>query len=206
MTRIAHGDGYFYIHSIPLIFTNYFMVDPVNQAYISRTFSFLPNRPVIWDEFFKPNKVRNSSPVKFLLEARALKWAWLVLLGSVLTFLIFESKRRQRIIPVEEPPANSTLEFTHTVGRLYFAHGDHKDLSEKKIRFLLEYIRNRWKLPTTEYNKEFIQRVAAKSGVDVLHVQELFAQAHDVHETESVSDNQLIRLSQQIDEFYAKSK
>ena len=206
MTRIARGDGYFYIHSIPLIFTNYFMVDSINHAYISRAFSFMPNRPVIWDEYYKPNKVRSQSPVKYLLEARALKWAWMVLLGTILAFLIFESKRRQRIIPVVEPPVNTTLEFTRTVGRLYFAHGDHKDISEKKIKFLLEYIRNRWKLPTTEFSYNFIERVAGKSGVNVEEVQELFAQAQDIHSAETVSEETLVRLSRQMDLFYAKSK
>lgn len=206
MTRIAHGEGYFYIHSLPLIFTNYFMVDPINHEYISQALSFLPNRPVIWDEFFKPNKARSQSPVKYLLEARALKWAWLILLGSVLLFLIFEGKRRQRIIPILAPPANTSVEFTRTVGRLYFAHGDHKDISEKKIKFLLEYIRNRWKLPTTEYSKTFISRVASKSGVAVEQVQELFAQAQDIHAAEEVSEESLHRLHQYIDDFYAKSK
>ncbi|MEM0996875.1 MAG: DUF4350 domain-containing protein [Bacteroidota bacterium] len=204
--RQAVGEGYLYVHSIPLFFTNYFMVDPVNHEYISRALSFLPDQPVIWDEFFKPNKIRNQSPVKYLLETTSLRWAWLVMLGSLLVFLIFEGKRRQRIVPVIEPPANTTLEFAQTVGRLYYAHGDHKDIAEKKIRYLLEYIRNRWMLPTSDYSKEFIGRVAAKSGVAVEQIQELFTTAEDVHRTEKVSEGLLHNLSRQIDEFYALNK
>lgn len=205
-TRLEIGDGYIYIHSIPLMFTNYFMVDPVNHEYISRALSFLPDRPVVWDEFFKPNKVRNQTPIKYLLETASLRWAWLVMLGGVFLFLIFEGKRRQRIVPVVEPPVNTSLEFTKTVARLYFSHGDHKDIGEKKIRYLLEYIRNRWMLPTTVYSKEFLIRISSKSGVPVEEVQELFAVANDVHNHEKISEPMLHDLSSRIDAFYSKSK
>ncbi|MBL0018352.1 MAG: hypothetical protein IPP17_18390 [Bacteroidetes bacterium] len=133
--RIDMGEGSFYLHSVPLMFTNYFMVDPVNNQYISKALSFLPVQDVIWDEYFKPGKVKTDSPVGHLLEQPALRWAWILALAGVLLFMVFESKRKQRIIPVIEPLNNTTLEFTKTVGILYFAHGDHKDISEKKIKF-----------------------------------------------------------------------
>ncbi len=204
--RIPLGEGYFYLHSVPLMFTNYFMVDPINHQYISKCLSFMPDRDVLWDEYFKPGKVKTDSPVSYILDQTSLKWAWFVTLAGVLLFMVFESKRKQRIIPVLEAPTNTTLEFTQTVGMLYFAHGDHKDISEKKIKFLLEHIRNRWSMPTTDLGDDFQARLAAKSGVPHLEVQKLFTLIGRIQEATEVEEAALMQLSHWIEDFYFKSK
>ncbi len=204
--KVDVGDGSFYLHSVPLMFTNYYMVDPINHEYISRALSMLPVRDVIWDEYFKPGKVHTDSPVAYLLDNRSLKWAWFLSLGGVLMFMLFESKRKQRIIPVIEPPANTTLEFTKTVGRLYFAHGDHKDIAEKKVKHLLEYIRNRWSLPTTDFSDEFRAKLAAKSGAELKQVDLIFELATNIQSADEVEESALIQLSKAIDNFYIQSK
>ncbi len=204
--RVPHGDGFFYLHSVPLMFTNYFMVDPVNNQYISKSLSVLEDRDVLWDEYFKPGKVRTESSVSYLLDQTSLKWAWFLTLAGVLLFVVFESKRKQRIIPAIEPPHNTTLEFTETVGLLYFAHGDHKDISEKKIKFLLEYIRNRWSLSTSELGEEFRDKLCAKSGVHRMDIEKLFTLIERIHKATEVEEDALMQLSRWIEDFYAKSK
>ena len=204
--QIEVGDGSFFLHSVPLMFTNYYMVDPVNHEYISSALSMLPVRDVIWDEYFKPGKVHTDSPVAYLLDNRALKWAWFLSLGGVLMFMLFESKRKQRIIPVIDPPANTSLEFTQTVGRLYYAHGDHKDIAEKKIKHLLEYIRNRWSMPTTDFNDEFLNKLAGKSGVPLNDVDLIFKLATKIQAADVVEESALIQLSKAIDGFYTMAK
>jgi hypothetical protein len=204
--RLPLGEGHFYLHSVPLMFTNYFMVDPINQQYISKCLSFLPVRDVLWDEYFKPGKGKTESSMSYVLDQTSLKWAWFVTLAGVLLFVVFEGKRKQRIIPVLAPPTNTTLEFTQTVGMLYFAHGDHKDISEKKIKFLLEYIRNRWTIPTTDLGEEFQERLASKSGVALAEIMRLFALIGYIHKVETVEEDALLQLSLGIDDFYKKSK
>lgn len=204
--RIDMGEGSFYLHSVPLMFTNYFMVDPVNHQYISKALSFMDVRDVIWDEYFKPGKVKTDSPVGTLLEQPSLRWAWLLTLAGVLLFMVFESKRKQRIIPVIEPLNNTTLEFTKTVGMLYYAHGDHKDISEKKIKFLLEYIRNRWGMSTTDFGSDFREKLTAKSGVHRMEIEQLFTQIERIQKSKEVEEEALLQLSRWIDDFYAKSK
>jgi hypothetical protein len=203
---VEMGEGHFYVHSVPLLFTNYSMVDPINQGYISKALSMLPDADVIWDEYYKPGKVHTKSTVAFLLDQRSLKWAWFTTLAGLLLFMVFESKRKQRIIPVMEPPANTTLEFTHTVGNLYFAHGDHKDIAEKKIKFMMEYIRNRWGLPTQEYNSDFKERLASKSGVHRMEIESLCTLMEKIHNAKSIDESSLQQLSIGIDGFYRQTK
>ena len=204
--RVDRGEGSFYVHSIPYMFTNYFMVDPVNHEYISKILSFLPERTTYWDEYYKPGRLHVDTPVSFILDQRSLRWSWFLLLATVVLFIIFHGKRRQRVIPVVEPPSNDTLEFTRTVGRLYYLHGDHKDLAEKKIKFLLEYIRNRWHLTTRDLDDEFRRRLAGKSGAKRPLVDNLFNTVEYVQKSEKIGEENLWALHQQIDEFYKQSR
>lgn len=204
--RIDRGDGHLYLHSVPLIFTNYFMVDPVNHNYISQAFSFLPNQKTYWDEYYKPGRTRIESPVRFLLDQRSLSWAWYLLLATTILFIIFQGKRKQRTIPIVEPPTNATLEFTKTVGQLYYQHGDHKDIAEKKIRFLLEYIRNRWNLPSTHFEEEFRHRLHQKSGVPRDRLDKLFNLALQIRAKEKVSELVLQTLHQLMEDFYRSTR
>lgn len=204
--RIDKGEGSFYIHSIPYMFTNYFMVDPVNHEYISKVLSFLPERMTYWDEYYKPGRVHVDTPVSFILDQRSLRWSWFLLLATVILFIIFHGKRRQRVIPVVEPPVNDTLEFTRTVGRLYYLHGDHKDIAEKKIKFLLEYIRNRWQLSTGELDDEFRRRLAGKSGAKRPLVDNLFNTIDFVRKSSKIGEENLSLLHRMMDDFYNQSR
>lgn len=204
--RLDMGEGSFFIHSIPLLFTNYSMVDPVNQEYIARSFSFLPQQATYWDEYYKPGRIHMKSPVNFILNQRSLQWSWYLLLVTIVLFVLFEGKRRQRVIPVVEPPANDTLEFTKTVGRLYFLHGDHKDIAEKKIKFLNEYIRNRWGIPTRSYDEGFRHRLSQKSGVNRAVIDQIFDSAASIEASKKIDQPSLHHLHARIAEFYQKSK
>lgn len=204
--RIDKGEGSFYIHSIPYMFTNYFMVDRVNHEYISKILSFLPERKTYWDEYYKPGRLHVDTPVSFILDQRSLRWSWFLLLATVILFIIFHGKRRQRVIPVVEPPANDTLEFTRTVGRLYYLHGDHKDIADKKIKFLLEYIRNRWQLSTSELDDEFRRRLAGKSGAKRPLVDNLFNTVEYVRKSSKIGEENLNVLHRLMDDFYKQSR
>jgi hypothetical protein len=204
--RFQIGEGQILVHAIPLAFTNYYMVDPVNHAYISHALSFLPEQPVIWDEFYKPDRVQMESNVAYVLEQPALRWAWILTLGTLLLFIVFEGKRRQRIIPLQEPVTNTTLEFTQTVARLYSSHADHKDIAEKKIKFFLEYVRNRWMLPTMDLNEEFQLRLAAKSGMPSHEVAELCQVIRGVQSVGAIEAQTLLLLNRKIETFYVNAQ
>lgn len=199
---LPHGEGKFLLHSMPLMFTNFYMVDSLCHHYISSAFSQMPIADVMWDNYYKPGKIRTESPVGYLLDNRSLKWAWFVTLGGVLLFMMFEAKRKQRVIPLIEPPANTTLEFTETVGMLYYKHGDHKDIAEKKSKHLLEYIRNRWNLPTNEINEEFKQKLAGKSGYDRNQLDALLHKMQQIHNADEVEEAALLQFSGMVDHFY----
>src|SRR5579871_5141807 len=99
-------------------------------------------------------KVRKILCVLFL--NRYLKWAYRIALITVIIFVFFEIKRRQRIIPVIEPLRNSTLDFVRTVGGVYFHQHNNKNIAEKKIQYFFEFIRSHFYLSTVYLDDEFI--------------------------------------------------
>jgi hypothetical protein len=157
------NNGAFYIHTNPFAFTNYHMLNG-NEAYAATVLSFLPKHNIIWDNYYKSGRKIITSPLRFVLQNQALKWAFYIALLSLILFVIFRGKRTQRIIPVVEPLKNATLDFTRTVGDLYYQHGDFTNIITNKIQYFLEQIRSKYYLNTNELNEGFISKLAIKSS------------------------------------------
>ena len=84
-------------------------------------------------------------------------------LFGLILFVIFKGKRTQRIIPVIDKLENSTVEFTQTIGELYYQYGDYSNIISKKIQYFLEFIRTKYFLDTNNLNNTFIEKLALKS-------------------------------------------
>jgi hypothetical protein len=199
---IPYGKGGFYLHTCPLIFTNYNMLKNNNHEYIAAALSYLPQKPVIWDEYYKKGRKEAPNMMRFVLQHESLKYAWWLFLLGVVLFMIFRAKRTQRIIPIMKLPQNTTLEFTQTIGRLYYQKRDDADLAHKKIVYFLAHIRTVFYLNTTQLDQEFIEMLAAKSGYEINKLRRIFGLIADVQRYNSISEIQLLELSRWIDDFY----
>jgi hypothetical protein len=202
--RLSYGLGNIYISSTPYAFTNYNMLLQDNAQYVASAFSYLPAGNVIWDEYYKVGRGERESPLRFILSRTALAWAYGITIISLFCYVLFEAKRRQRIIPVIAPPQNATLEFVDTIGRLYYQHGDHKNLAQKKITYFMESIRTRFYLKTNLLDDEFADKLSEKSNVDRDQVKILISVIRKVNESDSVTEEMLIRLSDMIERFNRK--
>ncbi|NNF59012.1 MAG: DUF4350 domain-containing protein, partial [Rhodothermaceae bacterium] len=129
MARIDVGEGAVILSSTPLAFTNVALTGEGDGAdYVAGVLGYLPSQPVYWDAYYKPFREAAQTPLRVVLRAPALTWAYgLILLGVVL-FLLFRGRRWQRPVPVVAPPPNAQVGFVETVGRLYYQHADHRGL------------------------------------------------------------------------------
>lgn len=197
-----YGSGGFYLHCNPLIFTNYNLLSNQNNQYISSAFSYINKRNIIWDEYYKVGRNESESPMRFVLQHESLKYAWWLLLVSVILFIAFRSKRTQRIIPILRPPQNTSLAFTETVGLLYFQRRDDADLAKKKVIYFFEFIRTHFYMNTSEINAEFVENLAAKSGYDHNKLKRLFGLIADIQKYQTLSETLLHEINKFIEEFY----
>ncbi|MFI0430651.1 DUF4350 domain-containing protein [Mariniflexile sp. HMF6888] len=159
----GNNNGAFYVHTNPFAFSNYHMLNG-NEAYAATVLSFLPKHQIIWDNYYKSGRKIITSPLRFILQNQALRWAFYITMISLILFVIFRGKRTQRIIPVVEPLKNATLDFTRTIGDLYYQHGDFTNIITNKIQYFLEQIRSKYYLNTNELNESFISKLAIKSS------------------------------------------
>ncbi len=208
-----YGKGRFYLHCEPRVFSNYFLLQKNNYRYLQNAFSFISAVPdhIFWDDFY--NK-RNTQPepkgektgIAVLLQYPAMAWAfWLVVL-LLLLYVLFGSKRRQRIIKPVPPNINTSVAFTETVGRLYLQKKDNRNIADKIITYFLEHIRNQYFLNTNNFNEEFISTLSRKSNVPKPDTEKLFTLIYRVQQSAEVDDQQLLSLNQRIENFYKHKK
>ncbi|HXA01819.1 MAG TPA: DUF4350 domain-containing protein [Cytophagaceae bacterium] len=199
--KLSFGQGNIYLSSTPIAFTNYNMLFQNNAEYVGGAFSYLPVGNVIWDEYYKVGRGEEETPLRFILSKTALAWAYGITIVSLFCYILFEAKRRQRIIPIVAPPQNATLEFVDTIGRLYYQYGDHKNLAHKKITYFLESVRSRFYLKTNMLDEEFVKKLSEKSNIEKEQVKMLISLIRKINESDSVTEEALIRLSDMIDRF-----
>ncbi|MDR8393201.1 hypothetical protein NC796_18745 [Aliifodinibius sp. S!AR15-10] len=203
--KISRGDGALYLHSMPEVFSNFHMLHKRRVNYAFKALSYLPIQPTTWDEYYKLGRSTTSSPMRYIISHEYLRWGWGTALLALLLFMIFRAKRRQRIIPAIDRPKNTTLEFTKTIGRLYFEHGSRKNIAEKKITYFLQYIRTRLRLDTETFDQGFLNNVASRTGIDYDTAVELFNEISAVQEKSSLSSRELQSLNRKIEHFYQKT-
>lgn len=198
------GDGAVYVHSVPLAFTNFYMIYFNNYGYISRCLSFLPVAPVYWDEYFKLGRKESATNLRVILQNPALKTAYILALFLIAVFMLFQSKRRQRVIPVIKPFENSTLQFVGTVARLYYNKGDHTSLAKKKVIYLKEKLRIKYQIPIAN-NEETILAISARSGVDKETATALFKGMEYIERMKNINEPELVHFNKLTEEFWNKA-
>lgn len=197
--RIPWGEGELTLNSTPLAFTNNYLLYH-NDEFIERSLSYLPVKPVWWTEYYQLGRMESTSPLRVILNNEALSWAYYVLILSLLLFIIFESKRKQRIIPIVKPPANSTLEFVRTIGTMFIEAGDHKSVAEKRIAFFIDQVRSNYFLPG-EQHQAFVELLSKKSGNTKENTQALMTLINVIQQSKSISSQMLRDLNEKIERF-----
>lgn len=162
--KVPYGDGEIYLHSQPAAFTNYHLLKDNHAEYASKVLSYIGDGEIFWFLKNQSGIVVSNSPLRYILSQPALKWAMYISLLGMLIFTIFTAKRKQRIIPIIKPLSNTTVDFTKTIGNLYFQEGNHDNIIEKKIIYFLEKIRNEYLLDTIILDENFIKKLQHKTG------------------------------------------
>lgn len=211
LLKVPYGDGFFILGTSPRMFSNYFLLYRDNHQYAEIAFSYLPRETeaIFWDEYYKRGRYGRNNPqqeepdlLAYIRSEPALNWAYWIVAFAVLAYVFFESKRKQRMIPEHKPLPNATLEFTETVGRLYYQSHDHKNVAEKKIKILLAYIRSQYFLKTNEFNQGFIDTLAGKSGMDINEVRILCRMIERIRQRDQISESELLELNLLVESFY----
>ncbi|WP_299061000.1 DUF4350 domain-containing protein [uncultured Polaribacter sp.] len=206
--KIFYGKGAFFLHTQPVAFTNYFLLNG-NEQYAANVFSYLPNNDLIWDpqiksSIYSDKKEDNTSVFKFFLEHKTLTWFLVISLIGLLLFMIFNARRKQRPIPIINPLKNTTVAFTQTIANLYLKEQNHKNLVDKKTAYFLEKVRVNYLLNTNNLNADFIEKLAAKSGNELQKTKYLIHTIITLNKRTECSEEELVGLHKMIENFLNK--
>lgn len=207
--EIPFGEGHIYLHTEPKAFTNYNLLKDDRYTYAEGVLSYLPDNNIYFDSYTKiqtgyDGNVDKESNLSWFLEQLSFRWAWYTAIIFGILFMIFNAKRRQRIIRIIKPLQNTTVGFVKTVSNLYFVTQDHKNLIDKKITYFLEKTRTDYNLDTTILDDTFIENLASKSNKKKEDVKNLIDFIIWLRTKHAVSEENLIKLNRYIESFYSK--
>lgn len=210
LINVAWGKGHFTISSTPRVFSNYHLLYTTKMDdFVATSLSYLSStNEIFWDEYYKlpsiKRRAQQQHPLMFIQRQPSLKWAFWILVGSVILYVLFESKRKQRVIQVMSPLPNTTVEFAETLGRLYYRQQNHKDLFNKKVQILLEQIRSRFNISTSKLDNSFIHALSLKSGIPIEEIKNFTEYIVQLNDKSSIDESELMQLNSYIEEFYRK--
>lgn len=201
--KIKFKAGNFFLHTQPAAFTNFHLLKKNNFEYAEKVLSYLPKADVIWYTKNQNGEKISTSPLRFIFSQPALKAVWFLFLTGMLLFMIFNAKRRQRVVPIIKPLQNSSVDFTRTIGNLYFQEGEHGNLIDKKIIYFLDKIRSQYLLETITLDDNFIRKLHQKSGKNLVDIQNIVFSInhHRKNNFESIEAD-LIELNAAIERFF----
>ena len=162
--KVKFNNGQIFLHTQPTAFTNFHLLKGNHYQYAQKIVSYIPKDNLFFLAKNQGGEIVSQSPMRFILSQPALKWAWWLFLLGTLVFMIFNVKRKQRVVPIIKPLENTTVDFVKTIGNLYFQEGNHGTIIDKKIVYFLEKIRNEYLLDTSKLDDDFIKKLHQKSG------------------------------------------
>ena len=202
--KVNYGEGHFYLHLQPIAFTNYHLLKKDNQKYIASVSSYLNDETIYFDSRNKKRNAMSNSKLRFILNNPPLKWAWFIALISLLVFVVFNAKRKQRIVKVIEPHKNTTVAFTKTIGNLYYETKDHNNVIDKKITYFLEHLRRVYFIDTQLLDEKFMKQLTLKSGRKLGAIKKLINLIAHLRAKQLCNEEDLLNLNVAIEDFYKK--
>lgn len=207
--RIGYkGGGAIFLHFAPLAFSNFFLLHKENMRYYERVMSYIPSsvKEVVWDDYFRYDRSSAGFPLfSFIFKNPPLRWGFWLLLLLFLVIYLFDSKRRQRMVPLIAGPRNTSVDFVQTIGQLYYQRRDNRNLAMKMVVHFQEQIRTRYHMTATLEQEGFVDRLAYRTGYPKPALEWLVGYMRQLPLSAYVPDDQLMELHRQLEAFYKHS-
>ncbi|RMF01737.1 MAG: DUF4350 domain-containing protein [Bacteroidetes bacterium] len=219
MVRIDYGDGTFYLHSQPRVFTNLFIVQPDGRRYAEEVLNLAGNGPLYWDQYSRipermarnqnnnlprgpQHRLQSDSPLTYVLEQPPLAWAWYLLVATGLIYLIFRTRRRQRVVPVLPKRQNASLQLVQTLGFLYYQKSTHLQVARQAIQLLRKHVRQRYGLQWKNDDPAFLEQLKHHTNLPESLLAQIMADVANFDKRPGISADELINFHRRLEQFY----
>ena len=210
------GKGQIAYHTVPLVFTNYYLRRESGFAYLDALISRYQPEHILWDEgsknpnFFRApqnsSDINTDSPLSYILQQPALRWAWYTLLAGLLLFLLLSARRRERPVPLLAFRAGQTRNFVSTLAGMSRTREDRQTAGRQRMELFQKDIRERLGVEIEQFDKATHKRLRFEAQVSAEVVEEV-ARAYEMLMSEDAqNDKHLLRFHHAVDTFYQKSQ
>ena len=204
--QLNKGGGSFFLHSAPLVFSNYFILHKDNAGYYNAALSVMPKdlHTIVWNEYYLQKPQNNNEPnwLGALLSYPPFRYAFLTGLATLLLYLLLNMRRRQRKVPPHPKPVNDSLDFVKTLGRLYYDKRDHQNLAQKMGTYFLDHVRQSYHLPTHTLDEAFVKALHDKSGYPESEIENIVRVVQYLPTVPFIPESELVSFHKQLDAFY----
>ncbi len=202
LIKVPFGEGWLMLHTFPEAFTNYFMLDDQKRKYTENLLGYVPLDEVFYyDTYYKSGNRSSDTPLYILLAQPQLKSAYYTLLVTIFLWVIFEGKRKQRIIPVIPPPTNQTLEFARSIAGLYTGNGNLAELHSLQLNLFVDYCLNHFKVNPFALKPTELEAFSAKSNCDPYRLSAILTELEKLKEKEKITQQDILYGNNLIEEF-----
>ncbi|MBK9015536.1 MAG: hypothetical protein IPM82_16525 [Saprospiraceae bacterium] len=145
-------------------------------------------------------KVRSSTscPSQRLLGHGIFCWAWPF-------YLIFRAKWRQRVIPVLEKNANTSLNSSAPSAGCFYPKQP-PPTRHQKMRLFLIFVRERYHLPSKELNEQFAKGLAVRSDIPEEHINKIINLNLNINNSGFLSEDTLVDFHRLMERFYRECR
>jgi hypothetical protein len=194
------GKGIILLLTAPEVFTNYFILKNKNKDYTAGVMSYIDfSKPLLLDAYYKNGKTQYTSPLYVFLNNEKLRWAYYLILGLLLVFIIFEGKRKQRWIAIVQPLQNQTISFIHTITYNFFNQNNNTEIARLKVKHFMYFLREKLLLEKSIDDSQFASQLAEKTSMPETLADQFHQLLTDVENKNTITEAQLKELDKLID-------
>lgn len=207
--KLNYGGGVVYLHTTPLIFTNFHFKNQDVFNHSQQIFESISHEKMYYVDLEYNNSDNkrppvSESPLRFILSNPPLKWAWYIIIALTIIYVFNAVRRSQKSIPVFTLPENETANYLDVVSRLYLKEGNHKHIIGIQEKLLKRHLRNKYRLNFNNPDQAFYQEAAKRLQMTPEYLKQTFALLERAKNNSTLSDEELRNTIDQIKEFYQK--
>ena len=206
MLRYPIGKGSLLLSCNPLLYTNFGILKESGNRFVWNTFAYVQGKPLIRTEYYHAgsNAQGSQSRFRYLMSQPPLKWALITTIVTILIFMLFTAKRKQKAIPVVKPPPNKMLDFVRSVAALYLRNNNNADIILKKQIYWAEHLKRNYGMDiiNEKHDLQFFERLSSKTGKTTDELIQLFQYLDKINKHTHISDEKMMETITRINSIF----
>lgn len=203
------GRGTLYLHSAPVLFSNYALRNKSGFEYLNAVFKNLEVQTVLYDAYSRTDRPdasvtrrQSDSPLGYILRQDALRMAWYLFLAAACIYLIWGTARRQKVIPLIRRRSNSSVQYAGTLAKLYAERADYGKLCALDMQLFQNNLKQRLRIGGNLSDPEQVRQAALLSGVPQQELEAILRCHERISRKREANARDLTELHNRIAHFY----